>query len=181
MPTYFYQQISTFFDTIFNAIFDPKSAIRESAGRSLRAALIVTSQRENSKQSSEPQWYKICYEAANKSFILEQQGASNIQKGMTRDDRIHGGLIILKELFRCSNAKWESRYNSLKQMLPEVHQHSFHESGSSLQSVSNQLTSIVPRLKAPFIEKLGSTQVHMEADQPHGSAIKFASVSLNKY
>lgn len=175
MPTYFYQQISTFFDTIFNAIFDPKSAIRESAGRALRAALIVTAQRENTKQSSEPQWYKICYLEANNSFVQEQPGAGKDQKGMTRDDRIHGGMIILKELFRCSNAVWERRYNSLKKMLPEVHQHRFHES-SATHSAINPLTTIVPRLKAPFIERLGSTQVYMEADH-HGNSLKFSSVN----
>lgn len=50
MPTYFYQQVSPFFDLIFLAIQDPKVAIREGAIEALRAALVVTAQREIVKQ-----------------------------------------------------------------------------------------------------------------------------------
>lgn len=50
MPTYFYQQVSQFFDLIFLAIQDPKVAIREGAIEALRAALVVTAQREIVKQ-----------------------------------------------------------------------------------------------------------------------------------
>lgn len=57
MPTYFYQQIFGFFDHIFNGIRDSKPAVREGAGQALRAALVVTSQRENTKQLNKPQWY----------------------------------------------------------------------------------------------------------------------------
>jgi FKBP12-rapamycin complex-associated protein len=51
MPTFFFQNVSTFFDVIFNAIRDPRPALRESAVYALRAALIVTTQRETAKQS----------------------------------------------------------------------------------------------------------------------------------
>lgn len=54
MPTYFYQQVSQFFENIFTAVQDPKLIIRESAVEALRAALIVTAQRESSKQSQKP-------------------------------------------------------------------------------------------------------------------------------
>lgn len=169
MPTYFYQQISTFFDHIFNAIFDPKPAIRQSAGEALRAALIVTSQRENTKQCSEPQWYKISYAEAVKSFNEDPAALQREPKGMTRDDRIHGSMIIFNELFRCSNANWERPYNTLKALLPDAlscklgdGSSAMYVSGSGVGSTSgstNQLTTIVPRLKAPFVKKIGTTQL----------------------
>lgn len=192
MPTYFYQQISTFFDHIFNAIFDPKPAIRESAGEALRAALIVTAQRENTKQSSEPQWYKISYIEANKSFTEEVMMAMlpKETKGMTRDDRIHGSLIVFNELFRCSNATWERRYIALKALLPDALSSKLGDglTGSSVMGggsngggngsgSGNQLTTIVPRLKAPFIKKLGSTRLVEVGEQHQGSNHKFSTVS----
>lgn len=51
MPTYFYQQVFQFFELITNAIQDPKVAIREGAVEALRAALVVTAQREVGKVS----------------------------------------------------------------------------------------------------------------------------------
>ncbi|GFS18339.1 serine/threonine-protein kinase mTOR [Elysia marginata] len=45
-PTFFYQQVQQFFDSIFFAVRDPKSSIREGAVAALRAALSVTTQRE---------------------------------------------------------------------------------------------------------------------------------------
>ncbi|KAL9903155.1 serine/threonine-protein kinase Tor [Glossina fuscipes fuscipes] len=182
MPTYFYQQISTFFDHIFNAIFDPKPGIRESAGGALRAALIVTSQRENTKQSSEPIWYKTCYTEAHKSFLEDAVALQREAKGMTREDRVHGSLIIFNELFRCSNATWERRYNSLKTLLPETLSTKLGDSlavsyltaGSSAggSSVGSQLTTIVPRLKAPFIKKMGSTRLVEIAEQHQNLSYK---------
>ena len=51
MPTFFFQNVSTFFDVIFNPIRDTRPTLRESAAYALRAALIVTTQRETAKQS----------------------------------------------------------------------------------------------------------------------------------
>lgn len=139
MPTYFYQQVSGFFEHIFNAIRDPKPIIRDGAGQALRAALVVTSQRENSKQSNKPQWYRICYDEAMVCFAEMPLK----EKGVTREDRIHSALIILDELLRCSNAVWERRYVSLRFLQPEPKKH------------SDDILHLFPRIKAPFIEKLG--------------------------
>ncbi|XP_016968569.1 serine/threonine-protein kinase Tor [Drosophila biarmipes] len=173
LPTYFYQHILTFFEVIFNAIFDPKPAIRESAGEALRAALIVTAQRESTKQSSEPQWYRICYDEAHGSFSVDL-AAGKEQKGMTRDDRIHGGLIVFNELFRCANATWERRYTSLKTLFPKAQHNKFLEA-SSTSGMGSQLNTLVPRLKVPFIDKLGSTQTHLGEGEHHNGVAKFAS------
>lgn len=56
MPTYFYQQVSSFFELIFSTIRDPKPKIREAAVEALRAALVVTAQRESARQAAKPQW-----------------------------------------------------------------------------------------------------------------------------
>ncbi|CAG9112211.1 unnamed protein product [Plutella xylostella] len=114
MPTYFYQQVSGFFDHILVALKDPKAQIREAAAKALRAALVVTSQRESAKQSSaRPQWYRQCYEEAMVSF----EDVPIKPKGTTVEDKIHGGLLILNELLRCSNAVWETRYSTLMHSL----------------------------------------------------------------
>ncbi|XP_026321572.1 serine/threonine-protein kinase mTOR [Hyposmocoma kahamanoa] len=114
MPTYFYQQVSGFFDHILIALKDPKQQIREAAAKALRAGLMVTAQRESAKQSTaKPQWYNQCYEEAMTSF----EDIPIKEKGITREDRVHGGLLILNELFRCSNATWEKKYTTLMQSL----------------------------------------------------------------
>ncbi|KAH8412631.1 hypothetical protein KR009_003909 [Drosophila setifemur] len=174
LPTYFYQHILTFFEVIFNAIFDPKPAIRESAGEALRAALIVTAQRESTKQSSEPQWYRICFDEARSSFSADL-AVGKEQKGVTRDDRIHGGLIVFNELFRCANATWERRYTSLKSLFPKAHHNKFLEASSS-SGMGSQLNTLVPRLKVPFIEKLSGTQSSLgESSEQQNGVAKFAS------
>ncbi|XP_026495613.1 serine/threonine-protein kinase mTOR [Vanessa tameamea] len=114
MPTYFYQQVSGFFDHILIALKDPKQQIREAAAKALRAGLVVTAQRETAKQSTaKPQWYMQCYEDAMSSF----EEIPIKEKGITKEDRVHGGLLILNELLRCSNAAWEKKYTYLMRSL----------------------------------------------------------------
>ncbi|CAB3230731.1 unnamed protein product [Arctia plantaginis] len=114
MPTYFYQQVSGFFDHILVALKDPKQQIREAAAKALRAGLVVTAQRETAKQSTaKPQWYMQCYEDA----VLTFEDIPMKEKGMSKEDRIQGGILILNELLRCSNAVWEKKYSYLMQSL----------------------------------------------------------------
>lgn len=94
---------------------------------------------------------------------------------MTRDDRIHGGLIVFNELFRCANANWERRYTTLKKLFPKSHHNKFLDTTSS-SSVGSQLTTIVPRLKVPFVDKLGSTHLQMDSEQHNGIGNKLTSV-----
>ncbi|XP_071445181.1 serine/threonine-protein kinase mTOR [Hetaerina americana] len=113
MPTYFFQQVQQFFDLIFNAVRHPKPAIREGAVEALRAALVVTAQRETTKQAQKPLWYKQCYDEARSGFEEPYTGGRSINK----DDRIHGSFLVLNELLRCSNAEWEQQYEELKARL----------------------------------------------------------------
>ena len=133
-PTFFYQQVSSFFDHIFTAIRDTKPMIREGAGQALRAALIVTSQRESVKSGVKPTWYKQCYDEAIYCF-----GEVPIrEKGVTKDDRVHGALIVLNEILRCSNAVWERKYTSLKRLHSEQPRH------------HDDTNMFLPRFKTPF-------------------------------
>lgn len=138
MPTFFYQQVSGFFEHIFKVIHDPKPIIRDGAGQALRAALVVTSQREVAKQLNKPQWYQQCFEKAMIGFGDEVIR----EKGVTKDDRIHGSLIVLNELLRCSNLNWERRYCALRALHPEPLR----------PPVEEFSTGYLPMLKAPFIQ-----------------------------
>jgi FKBP12-rapamycin complex-associated protein len=106
-PTFFFQQVQQFFEVIFNAVRDPKPHIREGAVNALRQALIVTAQRENIM--AQTHWYRQSYDEAKISF-----NEINVrEKGVTREDRIHGGLLVLNELLRISNNEWERTFNDL--------------------------------------------------------------------
>lgn len=113
MPSYFYQHANGFFDHIMLAFRDPKEQIREAAGKALRAAFEVTSQRENPKQPTKAHWYIQSYEEATTSF----SDLTIREKGFGRDDHVHGALLILNELLRCSNSAWEKKYTALMQKL----------------------------------------------------------------
>lgn len=144
MPTFFYQQVSGFFEHIFNAVRDPKSNIREGAGQAIRAALVVTSQRESAKQLlNKPMWYQQCFDQAMLGF-----GEVPLrEKGVTKEDRVHGALIVLDELLRCSNITWERRYAALRFLKPV-----------SKRQMSEDFGYILPRLKGPFTDKVQHTQ-----------------------
>lgn len=107
VPTYFYQHVSQFFELIFGAIQDIKPAIRESAIEALRAALVVTAQRETAKQQNQrSQWYKQCYDESVKLLSVERGERM-------REEKVHGSFLILNELVRCSNADWERKHKTL--------------------------------------------------------------------
>lgn len=111
MPTFFFQNVSRFFDVIFHAVRDAKLKLRESAVNALRAALWVTAKRETTKQSrhQHQSWYSQCYEEALKGFDMPPN------KRVSKEDRIHGSLLVLCELLRCSNYDWEMRNRSVEE------------------------------------------------------------------
>lgn len=119
MPTFFFQNVQQFFDVIFHAIYDPKPMLRESAANALRMALVVTSQRETSSQSREmgvgghSSWYQHCFT----QVVEGLEDSSPVKdKSSSREDRIHGSLLVLSELLRCSNAKWELVTRELEEL-----------------------------------------------------------------
>ncbi|XP_059048718.1 serine/threonine-protein kinase mTOR-like [Achroia grisella] len=104
MPSYFYQHVNGFFNHIMIALRDPKDQVKEAAAKALRAALVVTAQRELPEQSNKAHWYIQSFEEAHAAF-------------RSRDDSIHTALLILNELLRCSNSTWEKKYTTLMQKL----------------------------------------------------------------
>lgn len=57
--------------------------------------------------------YKQCYEEVMNGI----DDSINKEKGIVRDDKIHGSLLVLNELLRVSNVNWERRNDSLMQRL----------------------------------------------------------------
>ena len=76
---------------------DPKSNIREGAVAALRVTLAITAQRET-KEMQHPLWYKQCMsEMWSGGFMAESVSKD---RSLSRDDRIHGSLLVLNELLR---------------------------------------------------------------------------------
>jgi len=69
--------------------------------------LIVTAQRENIL--TQTLWYKDSYEEAKLGFTE----VNPREKGVSREDRIHGSLLVINELLRISNNQWERTFNEL--------------------------------------------------------------------
>ena len=57
-PTFFFQSVQPFFESLFPVVWDPKQAVREAAVAALRACLQLTAQRET-KEMQKPQWYRV--------------------------------------------------------------------------------------------------------------------------
>lgn len=120
-PMQFQSNMSSFFDTIFIAIKDPKLQIREHSKEALRQALYVLVDRERSvhdpkekdKKEKENQttenYYKICYQEAVKTF-----DEANKERAL-KDERIHGSLLIINELLRYSNEKGEQMRSEVEE------------------------------------------------------------------
>ncbi|KRY27470.1 Serine/threonine-protein kinase mTOR [Trichinella spiralis] len=71
------------------------------AAEAIRAALVVTTQRET-KLEQKIHWHKQCYNEANRFFEEARSSHANV-----REDRVHGGLLVLNELLRNANSRWE--------------------------------------------------------------------------
>lgn len=136
--TYFFQQVQSFFEPILRTVRDPKPIIRENAVEALRAALVITAQRETTKQMQKPQWYKQCFEEAMSGF----EELYLREKGVNRDDRIHGSLLVLNELLRCSNSEWEYTFNEINtfiQYLPPQQMQDYLNSNSRFFNLSQKI------------------------------------------
>ncbi|XP_075695475.1 serine/threonine-protein kinase mTOR isoform X1 [Rhinoderma darwinii] len=120
-PTFFFQQVQPFFDNIFYGVWDPKQAIREGAVAALRACLILTTQREP-KELQKPLWYRQTYEEAERGF----DETLSKEKGMNRDDRLHGALLIINELVRISSMEGERLREEMEEITQQQLVHDKH-------------------------------------------------------
>ena len=57
--------------------------------------------------------YKECFDEVVKGF----EDSAFRERGTNREDRVHGSLLVLNELFRVSNATWERKYVGLMEKL----------------------------------------------------------------
>ncbi|OQV15683.1 Target of rapamycin [Hypsibius exemplaris] len=106
-PTFFFQHVQQFFDAIFVAVFDVKPYVRERAAESIRAAIVVTAQRET-QEFHKTTWYASCYAEVTLELRSKPTG---------REERIHGSLLVLCELLRCSNVDAERTRLALEELI----------------------------------------------------------------
>lgn len=165
-PTFFFQQVQQFFDAIFNAIRDPKLNVRESSIDALRAALAVTSQRET-KATQRSHWYKLamqqCFDKAQ-----EQPEESELkEKKMNRDDWVHGSLLVINELLRCSNVEGERLRQEIEEVSAQQSQHERISKEMGSKSRSNGSMSTLQQLQQKstplVIFGLGGRNMHQKA------------------
>ncbi|CAH2044014.1 unnamed protein product, partial [Iphiclides podalirius] len=60
------------------------------------------------------------------------------ERGLNRDEHVHGALLILNELLRCSNAAWEKKYTTLMQKL------------DAEQEISDEMLSLSSKLHSTW-------------------------------
>ena len=58
--------------------------------------------------------YKQCLTEVWAGF--EDQGHGSKERSLTREDRVHGSLLVLNELLRCSNNEWERLTQQLQHL-----------------------------------------------------------------
>jgi len=124
-PAFFVPHMSQFFECIFNAICDQKPTVRECGVDALRSALFVLASRET-EENQNPKWFEHCYREAIKNFdslMNDNRTGGNTtittpvnqqlsQKDRARrDDRIHGSLMVLNELFAVCDTPATHLYN----------------------------------------------------------------------
>eukprot|EP00117_Sycon_ciliatum_P022702 scpid3014/ scgid19501/ Serine/threonine-protein kinase mTOR; FK506-binding protein 12-rapamycin complex-associated protein 1; FKBP12-rapamycin complex-associated protein; Mammalian target of rapamycin; Mechanistic target of rapamycin; Rapamycin and FKBP12 target 1; Rapamycin target protein 1 len=117
VPTFFFQKVQQFFDCIFNAVRDSKKNIREGAVTALHAGLVLTAQRETKERHrGTGDYYQCAYTEVLKGLQDSSLKSASKEKGaqLTREDLIHGSLLILMELVRCSTS---SRDEVIEQQL----------------------------------------------------------------
>ena len=107
----------------------PHSEKRKKHSALLGSALIHSFSMNESLQFHIIYRYKQCFDEAQQGF--EDPLAKD--KGLTKDDRSHGSLLVLQELLRCSNAEGERLLADLEE-LNLLHSQSVQDSMISTSS-----------------------------------------------
>lgn len=114
-PNYFFQHMKNFFEIIFTLLLkETNRYIQETAIINLRAALYVISSRENKEKGVQnSNWYSICYDQAisifnnvNSSNHLYTPSSKSSDR-LNKEEYLYGSFLILNELLRFSNLKYE--------------------------------------------------------------------------
>ncbi|KAL7080367.1 hypothetical protein ACQ4LE_000271 [Meloidogyne hapla] len=131
--SHFFQRANQFFANIFKCIRDSKPNLRLAAAEALRAGLAVTSQRETKHKN---EWYNKCIkEACQFDFPT-----------ISRDDVLHGSLLIFNELLRIANYSHENA----RLKLTGITQH-FNKSRSSIIG-QNPVEWLLEQIQPPAVE-----------------------------
>jgi FKBP12-rapamycin complex-associated protein len=62
-------------------------------------------------------WYKTCYDATEAGLVAMDVPDASGRHLLQREDRVHGSLLVLAELLRCSHAEWERVNRELVEIL----------------------------------------------------------------
>ncbi|CAF4450596.1 unnamed protein product, partial [Rotaria socialis] len=135
-PTRYYHLITPvhqYFEQLFGTMVDSKQYIREAFAETMHATLIVLIDREREEQKNNDlktakdltgaitahpmnteastffEAYNMAYTEAMKCLTVDTAKNKNPQ----REERIHGGLLLLNELLRVSDAKFENTCQEL--------------------------------------------------------------------
>ncbi|CAF1149527.1 unnamed protein product, partial [Adineta ricciae] len=132
-PSRYYHLITPveqFFEQLFGTMTDPKQYIREAFAETMQATLVVLIDREREEQKNNTsematgqelassnannqinpesntflKAYYMAFREAMKCLAVDSSKSKSTQK----EDRIHGGLLLLNELLRVSDVKFEN-------------------------------------------------------------------------
>ncbi|UJR25716.1 hypothetical protein I4U23_007067 [Adineta vaga] len=132
-PSRYYHLITPveqFFEQLFGTMTDPKQYIREAFAETMQGTLVVLIDREREEQKNNNsemttgqeltssntnnpinlesntflKAYYMAFREAMKCLAVDPTKSKNVQK----EDRIHGGLLLLNELLRVSDVKFEN-------------------------------------------------------------------------
>ncbi|KAH9376603.1 hypothetical protein HPB48_005814 [Haemaphysalis longicornis] len=107
-PTFFFQNIQPIFRLHLQRRARPQA--HDPRGR-----------RRETKDTQNPPWYSKSYEEAESGFEEALSGAR--EKGMNREDRIHGSLLVINELLKCSNIEGERAMQELEEVNSQQARH----------------------------------------------------------
>ena len=136
-PNSFSKHYERFFEIIFKPLIDNQNQIsdkiiQEKAVKSLRAVLFNICRYEG--REKQLQYFSSCF---NKIYsVLDKQsiiGKQNSKDKLLRDERVHGALLILNELLRCTDIKHEKLRTNIDEIT--FRQHVFESSKSKYKVI----------------------------------------------
>lgn len=149
-PASFYKLSDHLFEQIFPAIRDRNPLNRMAAIGALRAALNVVATRETKENERDLKenvsHWSLCLTNALTSFEIDPTGR---EKRDQRDDKLHGSLMMINELFRCCGLEGEARRQEVEESLDTFTTES-NTSTSRLEFLKNLVRGMNPLSHHPL-------------------------------
>lgn len=133
-PNSFSKHYERFFEIIFKPLIDNQNqdkAIQEKAAKALRGVLYNVCKYE--KKDKQCQYFNLCFNKVYTVLDKQSTGKQNSKDKLLRDDRIHGALLILNELLRCSDIEHEKLRTNIDEIT--FRQHVFESSKSKYKVI----------------------------------------------